>query len=162
MRLPDGAPDGSGFPQNKSESLAKLCAGSIPTISAVDGSTTYNGWQDLCDTIQTVIQQESVGIPTTWINYPNPDTTVNAGDHSDHLAVGQAVQQMSILSTLNQAKFVDYNLINYPADLTGEDLFWKVAMFAAYEKAMFDASGHSTINEDPSYVQWCLISAHFV
>lgn len=162
MRLPDGNSDGSGFPLYNHQSLLRLKNNTIQTIKAVDESATYNGWSDLYQTIQAIIQSESSGIQSQWINYPDTDTTINPGDHSDHYATGSAVQAMAIISTLKQALFVDYNISNDPADLTGTDLFWKSAMFAAYEEAMYKGSGHSTISENPVlYIGWCLRSAHF-
>src|SRR4051795_10903342 len=44
LRLPDGNTDGAGFPSTGGRTLGKLQAGTIPTLTAVDGSSTYNGW----------------------------------------------------------------------------------------------------------------------
>jgi hypothetical protein len=50
MRSPDGILDGQGFPTNKCESLLKLrqCQqGKSCPMTTVDGSTTYQTWDDL-------------------------------------------------------------------------------------------------------------------
>ena len=165
MRLPDGNIDGSGFPLYGNQSIGKLRTGAIPTITAVDQSATYNGWSDFVNTIQAIIQAEASGIQSTpWINYTNPDPSINPGDHSDHVTTGQAAQAMGIISNLNQALFINYHLSSFPEDLTGENSFWKCGMFAAYEKAVYDASGHSTLAEpgaSANYIGWCLRSPHY-
>jgi hypothetical protein len=161
MRLPDGKGNGNGFQLYNYQSLTKLENGKIPTITAVDQSTVYNGWSDLCQTIQAIIQTESSDVGNIRINYQDPDPTYNSGDHADHYATGNAVQTMEIIPSLQQALFVDYNILQYPPDLTGVDLFWKSGMFAAYEEALYNGSGHSTILEGARYIDWCLRSAHY-
>jgi hypothetical protein len=161
MRLPDGNIDGSGFPPTF-QSLSKLKNGAIQTIDTVEKSAIYSGWSDLYQTIQAIIELERAGTQSQWINYPDANMISNPDDHSDHYATGSAVQAMGIISTLGQALFVGYNINNNPANLTGVDSFWKSAMFAAYEAAMYKSSGHSTIGEAPSkYIGWCLRSASF-
>jgi GlcNAc-PI de-N-acetylase len=161
MRLPDGNIDGNGFPP-MFQSLLKLKNGTIQTIDTVDKSAIYNGWSDLYQTIQAIIELERAGIQSQWINYPDTNTINNPGDHSDHYETGNAVQSMGIISTLRQALFVGYNISNNPANLSGVDSFWKSAMFAAYEEAMYKGSGHSTIGEAPNkYIGWCLRSVSF-
>lgn len=163
MRLPDGNMDGGGFPANHHQSLPKLKAGQIGAITALDNSATYGSWSDFYTTIQEIIESESAGISNICINYLNPDTTNNPNDHPDHITTGQAIQAMPIISSLQQALFVGYNVNSVPEDLGGTDLFWKVGMFAAYEKAVFDGSGYSTLNEAiTTYLGWCFRSASFI
>jgi hypothetical protein len=166
MRLPDGNGGGTGFPLYHNQSLTYLENGTITQMTAVDQSTAYDGWSDLCQTIQEIIQTESSGGGIIQINYQDPDSAYNPGDHADHYATGNAtgtaVQNMGTIPNLQQALFVDYAINwQYPADLTGEDLFWKSGMFAAYEEAMYNGSGHSTISEGTCYIEWCLRSAHY-
>jgi len=163
LRLPDGNLDGNGFTAHNYQSLCKLKAKQISTITAVDNSTTYNSWLDFYTTLETIILSESHGISTVWINYLNPDTGANPNDHQDHVATGQAVQAMTINSSLQQALFVGYNVSNVSESLNGTDLFWKAGMFAAYEKAVFDGSGYSTLHESiQTYLRWCLSNAKFI
>jgi hypothetical protein len=69
---------------------------------------------------------------------------------------------MSILPNLKQSLFVGYNCRNASQNLHPSELFWKTGMFAAYEKAVFDGSGYSTLNENIDlYYEWCIKSAHF-
>lgn len=162
LRLPDGNQDGSGFQARNFHSLARLRSGAINTATALDDSAAYAGWTDLYTTLQTIISDESRGIPNVWVNYLNPDTGKNPNDHSDHIATGQAVQAMGAIPGLHHALFVGYSLSNALENLNGTDLFWKAGMFSAYEKTVFDRSGYSTLQENIStYLAWCLSSAKF-
>src|SRR5438445_4608629 len=69
MRLPDGNSDGGGFSSTGFQSIEKLRDGAIPSINAIDNSTTYNSWQDLYLTVG--------GIITTFAG-PDPSPSVNA------------------------------------------------------------------------------------
>ncbi|MDQ3845766.1 MAG: PIG-L family deacetylase [Bacteroidota bacterium] len=163
LRLPDGNLEGNGFPANGYQSLSKLKVGQISSIMAVDDSSTYHSWPDFYTTLQTIILFESLGLSNVWINYLNPDTSTNPKDHSDHIATGQAIQAMGIISSLQQALFIGYNVSNASDNLPRTDLFWKAGMFAAYEKAVFDGSGYSTLQEGiHTYLEWCLRSADFI
>ncbi len=163
LRLPDGNLDGNGFLAQHYQSLSRFRSGGVSAITAVDNSATYHSWSDFYTTLQTIILFESHDIPDIWINYLNPDTISNPNDHPDHIITGQAIQAMTIISDLRQALFIGYNVSNSQQKLHGTDLFWKAGMFAAYEKAVFDGSGYSTLQEGIHlYLQWCLSSADFI
>jgi len=73
LRLPSGnwglESGRNGYPSNQMVSLAKLQAGEIATITAVDQSATYESWQDLRETITAVLTAESDGAQEhPWIN----------------------------------------------------------------------------------------------
>lgn len=162
LRLPDGGLAGNGFALYGRQSLSKLHAGEIGAISSVDNLTTYQSWSDFYTTLQEIILAESKGIPNVWINYLNPDRSVNPNDHADHVATGHAIQA-TIISSVQQRLYVGYNSKNDSANLSPDNLFWKVGMFAAYEKAVFDSCGYSTLREGPpTYLDWCLKSAPFI
>jgi hypothetical protein len=159
LRLPDGNPDGRGFPRYGDQSLEKLLAGTIGRIGAVDGSAEYEGREDLCRTIQEIIQKEAAGRRIA-IHYSDPDPSINPGDHSDHRATGQVVQVLPGWERYDRRLYQDYVLAQYPADLAQHDVFWKVGMLAAYEKSVVDLWGPSEIGEDDSrsiLVKWCLV-----
>ncbi len=163
LRLPDGNLDGNGFSLYHYQSLSKLKSGQISTITAIDNSAAYKSWFDLYLTLQTIIQYESEGILDVWINYLNPDSRRNPKDHIDHITTGQAVQEIPAISELRQALFVGYSVSNTIENSSATDLFWKTGMFAAYEKAVYDSSGYSTLQESSStYLRWCLSSADFI
>lgn len=109
MRLPDGNIDGNGFPGTGNVSMTKLHAGSISSLTAIDGSTTYNGWSDVVNTLREIITAEATGSPVVWLNIPDPDPTSNPGDHPDHLATGLASSAaQATLPCVNMALYVGY------------------------------------------------------
>lgn len=160
LRLPDGNSDGGGFELYGNQSLCKLMQGSISSITAVDHAATYTGWTDLCDTIKAIIQMESAGFNEKRVKTHDPDPLNNPKSHPDHQITGEAVLALDI-PEISKAWFVDYHLADLPANLAGPDLFWKIAMFAAYDKAVYDGCHYSTINESPQYLEWCLRGAKF-
>jgi hypothetical protein len=163
LRLPDGNLDGSGFPARAYQSLARLRSTEINAITPLDNSTTYHNWSDFITTIESIISFESKDIPDVWIHYLNPDITTNPDDHADHIATGQAIQNMSIIETLQQLLFVGYSITSAREELHVTDLFWKAGMLAAYEKAVYDLCGYSTLEENPAlYVRWCCSRPKFV
>jgi hypothetical protein len=163
LRLPDGGLEGNGFSIHGNKTLSRLEAKEISCIQAIDNSTTYNNWKDFYSTLESIIVYESNGWENKWINYMNPETSLNPNDHPDHIMTGRALQQMEITKELNHAQFVGYSLSGPSEELTQEELFWKTGMLAAYEKAVFDLSGYSTFREDISlYKRWCLSSAVFI
>ena len=163
LRLPDGNLDGKGFSTNNHQSLTKLKAGQISTMVAADNSASYQGWSDFCTAVEAIILFESEAISKMQINYLNPDTNANPNDHPDHIATGQAIQDMTAIAGSSQALFVGYTLSSQLEKLHGKDLFWKTGMFAAYEKTVFDYSGYSTLREGIDiYLEWCLSCANFI
>lgn len=163
LRLPDGNLDGNGFSAQHYQSLTRLKERQIRTITAVDNSATYSDWLALYTTLHRIILSESYGMQNIWINYLNPDTRTNPNDHADHIATGQAIQAMPVISGLHQALFTGYNIGNGQENLHLTDLFWKIGMFATYEKTVFDSSGYSTLHEDiDTYQRWCLNSPKFI
>lgn len=163
LRLPDGNLDGNGFPDQNNQSLSNFKSGRINIITALDDSSKYENWPDFYNTLQAIISSESSGISSVWINYLNPDIGANPNDHPDHIATGNAIQNMDIISTFRQALFVGYSVKYQSEYLPEKELFWKTGIFAAYEKAVLDACGYSTLREDiHSYREWCMSSAKFI
>ena len=160
MRLPDGNLDGVGFSNNYYLSLGKLKSQEILSITALDHSTLYSDWEDFYSTLNGIIIHEKEGISNTWINYLNPE--LKDHDHPDHRATGNAVQAMNILPEVHQGLFSGYGC-GSPEVISNRDLFWKAGMLAAYEKAVFDNCGYSTLKEDvPQYLDWCFRKASFL
>lgn len=160
LRLPDGNLDGTGFASQNNQSLQRLRIGQISTITAVDGSATYAGWMDVCETLHQLIRQESAGNKNTLLHYLSPDTDANPDDHADHRATGLALQA---ITGCQQVRYAGYAMPTLAEPLAPEDLFWKAGMLAAYEKAVYDACGYSTLRESvETYVGWCLCTACMV
>ena len=163
FRLPDGNRDGEGFFTNSGQSLTKLKSLKISKIASLDQSTIYHSWTDFYSTLAGIINYESKGSDNNiWINYLNPDTNLGLYEHPDHRATGEAVQAMNTLPRFHHALFSGY-AYNKPSSISDTNLFWKVGMLAAYEKAVFDICGYSTIKENVSqYREWCFRGADIV
>lgn len=134
LRLPDGSPEGTGYPATGSQSLAHLQATDQP-ITAVDGSTTYASWADFCGTLQAIISAEEQGFPgPNWINCADYALTVNQGDHADHHAVANAVRALVAAGqhAYHRAWYSTYRIADLPPNLDGTDLDRKQATFDAY------------------------------
>jgi hypothetical protein len=134
LRLPDGGLDGDGFTANGGGSLAKLAAGAIPSLAAVDGSTTYDGWDDLCATLRALCAHERrlSGTVSPWVNAGDPDRSVNPGDHPDHYSVGDAVRTVAVQEGYQRAWWTGYDVRNRPSNLGGFALDVKRFLFTAY------------------------------
>jgi len=83
LRLPDGI-HGEGAPETGNQSLQRLKLGQISSINAVDNSATYKGWNDLTQTLKTIIQAEKGTDEEVWMNIQSSDRIFNSGDHPDH------------------------------------------------------------------------------
>lgn len=162
LRVPDGNGVGTGYPLYGHQSLHRLRTGEIDVARTVDESAEYAGWQDFVDTLQAIIDAEAEAIPAKGIDHPETDEARNPGDHSDHVTTGLAVEAMANYPEHRRTLHVGYSILDSPPDLLGEDLYWKVAQFAAYDKVVFDLAGHSTVGEVPdTYIGWCLRTAQW-
>jgi len=142
LRLPDGNMYGTGYISTGSESLKQLHEGAIRSVSAVDGSATYHGWADLTKSLRDLIDQERERSPTVWINIADPDTERNAGDHSDHVELSQAVlDAIGGLSCINRALYLDYASAGLAENADTHSREIKAGTFAAVAVGL-NAMGH--------------------
>jgi hypothetical protein len=134
LRLPDGGLDANGFDSTGHATLTKLANGSIPSIAAVDGSTSYSGWDDLCATLRALFSLERAAGTTAapWINAADPDRVSSPGDHPDHYAASEAVRSVAVHDGYQRAWWVSYDVRNRPADVQGFSLAQKRFLFEAY------------------------------
>lgn len=158
LRLPDGGLDGKGFDITCNQSLTKLQNGEILHLQSLDSSIQVYTWTAFCELIENIISLEATGFLKIEIKYINPSATENPQDHSDHKATGQAVQSITSHLLCRQTLFAAYGNLSLKA-LTPEDIFWKSGIFAAYEKAVFDECGYSTLGENILLYQKWILSA---
>ncbi|HET7444203.1 MAG TPA: PIG-L family deacetylase [Solirubrobacterales bacterium] len=94
LRLPDGGPDGKGFPSHGEQSLTKLWRdghGEVPAISSitpVDGAASYS-YEGLVKTLTALMTSFAPERIETQ-NYAAPGLV--GLDHSDHIATGKFTQ----------------------------------------------------------------------
>jgi hypothetical protein len=121
LRLPDGNPEGSGYQGTGFQSLARLANGSITSLSAIDGSTTYRGWTDLVATLRAILDYERAGSRSIQLNVADSDASINPGDHSDHqMTAKAALGAANDLGCARRVHYVDYASARLPENLTGQ------------------------------------------
>lgn len=145
LRLPDGNPDGSA-----DQSLKALHDGLVSSSTAVDNSTAYDGWDDFCTTLETIVRQETEGsMPHPWINASDYNALLSLRDHSDHLLTASALRRFAD-SFCNRAWWVSYDTVNRPVNLTDEAYENKKALFFAYGNKINELMP----NNPPSQIEW--------
>jgi hypothetical protein len=121
LRLPDGHPEGIGFAQTGYQSLARLAKGEIGAMSPIDGSTPYHGWTDLVATLRAIIDHERGPARAVQLNVPEPNPSINPGDHSDHLMTAKvALDAAKDLACARRVYYVDYASKVLPENLAGQ------------------------------------------
>lgn len=158
LRLPDGNYDGTGYSSTGNKSLQKLKLNQITSISALDGSATYDGWNDLALTIKQIILNESGSDNQVWINTPSISTSsaspnYNPNDHSDHKYSSIAARDaVSNLSWVGITGWVNYDSSNRSQNLSNYQHEDATALFAMYNWGLIE-SGYNT-NYESSHQVW--------
>jgi GlcNAc-PI de-N-acetylase len=167
FRLPDGRRNGHGFASNGYGSLRRFHAGSIPTLGAIDGSTTYNGWDDLGATVSAIIASDSevVKVHTT-----DPSILKNPHDHFDHRMSGLLVSELRRARKWPVVYYAGYALASRAANRSSADVEVKTELFLAYDREMVVGNpAWSAYHERPKFYSACMqrtysrsvISTHF-
>jgi hypothetical protein len=118
LRVPDGNPSGTGYADTGYQSLRRLFEGAAKTISAVDGSTSYQGWGDVVATVREIVDFERGRAALTQINVAELDPRINPNDHSDHLMTAKAA--LDAVAGLGCVRRVHY--VNYASSKLRENL----------------------------------------
>lgn len=150
LRLPDGNLDGSGFDgPDAFASLEKLRNGTITQLTAVDKSTTYQSWEDLCNTLKAIIIKEKGKDDQVYINIPDTDPEINADDHSDHYNTGFAAEQAVMsLPWVGIAGFVDYGSADSATNLEPSQIEDAAALHASDIIGMTEGGYESNWDDD--------------
>jgi LmbE family N-acetylglucosaminyl deacetylase len=133
LRLPDGNPDGSGAKAHQHQSLLKLRAAQIPSIDAVDGSTSYTK-ADLLATVTALVEDFGPDVIrtqdyTAWDYQP-------VGDHADHTCAAYLAHSASdaYRKPHEFVGYLDYITESLPSNVSGSDLAAKQAAFYLYDQ----------------------------
>jgi hypothetical protein len=151
MHLPDGNLDGSGFPSDGFQSLQKLWQGAIPSIHAIDGSSSYS-LQDLKNTLASLMSN----FQADQIYTQDYTGTYGDGDHSDHHTVGYLVQAAAqqYTATFSLTGYQGYGISQKPANVTGADRTAKQNAFYAYGQAGTAVCNSTVSCGTGGYAQW--------
>jgi hypothetical protein len=146
LRLPDGVGD---------RSLSGLRAGIIPSLTALDHSTTYHGWDDFRDTLRGIMEIESsFGRPGhPWVNAPDYHRVRNPNDHLDHQATADALWSF-VAGTYRRAWWVSYDIMNRPPNLDGAAIARKRRLFDAYATTVREETTANGEPIHPNETEW--------
>jgi hypothetical protein len=132
LRLPDGHPSGSGFPQTGFQSLERFATGKISTLSAIDGSTTYRSWGDLVSTLGAILDYERGTARSIQLNVADLNPDINPGDHSDHrMTAKAALEAAKDLTCARRVHYVEYASARLSENLTGQQRDMESSVLAA-------------------------------
>ena len=144
LRVPDGHWSGDGYYETGFESLKRLSTDENDILRAVDGSTTYHGWDDLVSTLNAIIVYERGKASLVQINVAETDTRINPRDHSDHLMTARAaLDAAKTLSCVRRVFYVDYASSQLPQNLNAQQRDMESSVFAV-TLAGVQALDHST------------------
>jgi hypothetical protein len=131
LRVPDGNASGAGYPATGFQSLKRLASGENDVLRAVDGSTTYYGWDDLVATIRSIVAYERGGAALVQVNVPETNTRINPHDHTDHLMTAKAaLEAVKNLPCVRRVFFVDYASSRLPQNLDAQQRDMESSVFA--------------------------------
>ena len=154
LRLPDGKRNGAGFPRYANQSMRRLRARKIPAMTAVDGSTTYHGWEDLVSTVGELINS---GEGAALVHTTDPSVAANPHDHFDHRDAGLMVSQLRTQMSLSARYYVGYALATHAANRTNQQAREKTAVFLAYNDEMMRTDKNwSAYREHPGFYANCM------
>ena len=154
LRLPDGKRNGAGFPRYSNHSMRRLRARKIAAMTAVDGSTTYNGWEDLVSTVGELID---AGEGAVLVHTTDPSVRANPHDHFDHRMAGVLVSQLRSQKSFNARYYVGYALATHAANRTNEQAREKTEVFLAYNDEMMRTDKNwSAYREHPGFYANCM------
>ena len=160
LRLPDGRRDGRGFARHSYQSLRKLRAKRMTSMSAVDGSAAYNSWADLVATVTALIGEGSMD-RTVTIFTSDPSVVVNPHDHFDHRMSGLLVTDSRRKNNWNVAYYTGYALASRAANRSKDQTRQKVALFQAYDGVMTSANPKwSAYREHPAFYAECMLRTY--
>ncbi len=150
LRLPDGNFDGNGFPLYNHESLRKLKAGEIDTMTPVDGEAAYS-WKDMVSVLSGIVTREAGDDKQLTLHIQEPDTSVNTDDHSDHTTTARGMLEALVGDSTGRCntvyKHIDYSIATKPLNLEGTALQDKSASFAVLTATERHFLDHADWNE---------------
>jgi LmbE family N-acetylglucosaminyl deacetylase len=160
LRLPDGKRNGTGFASHSYQSLRKLRGGKIPVVSAIDGSTAYQGWEGLTATVSSIIGSSSPDRDVV-VHASDPSIAANPHDHFDHRMAGLLVEDLRRRQRWKTQYYVGYALATRAPNRSNEEAREKTAIFLAYDKEMKRVNPRwSAYEEHPAFYSECMVRTY--
>ena len=162
LRLPDGNRNGAGFARNRFESLRKLRANRVHSISAVDSSTRYASWQDLNATVSTLVRMVGDSARSgVMLHTTDPSVRANPHDHYDHRMVGKLTESLLRAQGSQGRYYVGYALATRAPNRTTLQRQEKTEVFAAYDDEMKAIDpAWSAYREHPRFYADCMLRTY--
>jgi hypothetical protein len=154
LRLADGGIGGGGNPFTGNVSLKKFKWGQIPSMNSIDGTATYNGWQDVVATLKSIINTEKGTDNQVTLHTSSLDTTrANSNDHSDHIYSSLAAQEaVADMLWVGINEYIGYDSPSYPQNLTTAQLAAATAIFATNSWGLLESKYAAPF--DPGHKGW--------
>ena len=131
LRLPDGNVTGLGYPATGNQSLLRLQNGQVKSLTAIDRTTTYQGWNDLVATLRAIIDYERTGAAAVQLNVSETDLAINPEDHPDHqMTATAALDAAKGLTCARRLHYVDYASSKLPENISAAERDMDSAVFA--------------------------------
>jgi LmbE family N-acetylglucosaminyl deacetylase len=160
LRLPDGKRDGKGFAPYGYQSLRKLRANPRLEISAIDASTTYQGWTDLMTTVGSIIDRDSAEVT---IHTSDPSIARNPHDHFDHRMAGLLVDDVRRRRKFGAMYYLGYALATRAANRSNDQTQAKTTLLLAYDREMTAVNKKwSAYREHRAFYSECLQRTYVV
>lgn len=162
LRLPDGnIVNGKTYTPHP-ESLTRLRSGEAATSGTIEQSSRYEGWQDLVDTLNAIVESERVPGSGLKLHIAELDEELNPLDHPDHRAVAFAMEDVAKRHPCAPVyRHLEYHTRTKPVNVAGADYMIDVGTWAAtasglsdnYAKATWEAEHNSWIGREYFRVQ---------
>ena len=160
LRLPDGNRNGAGFTRYGNESLRKLRKKASRSITAVDRSTRYSGWDDLITTVGELISMSSVD-GKGRVHTTDPSIAINPHDHFDHRLAGYMVADLRGRLKLAPMYYVGYALGTRAPNRNEDQVRDKTAVFGSYDREMTRVNSKwSAYVEHPAFYSQCMLRTY--
>ena len=153
LRLPDGnIVNGSVYTPHP-ESLTRLRSGEAATSGTVEMSGRYEGWQDLVDTLNAIVESERVAGSGLKLHIAELDEELNPRDHPDHRATAFAMEEVVKLHPCAPVyRHIEYHTKTKPVNITGKDYMIDVGTWAATASGLSDNFARATC--EPEHNAW--------
>jgi hypothetical protein len=130
LRLPDGGTEGAGYAETGNQSLKRLAAAEITQLTTIDGTTSYQSWQNLVATLRGLIDREREQAASIDLHVPELDPAINPNDHPDHVATAKLALEAAENLSGRRIHHPGYNCGALPENLTGAERDMKCAVYA--------------------------------
>jgi len=145
LRLPDGNIVNGKVYTPHPESLTRLRSGEAATSGTVEQSGRYEGWQDLVDTLNAIVESERVAGSGLKLHIAELDEELNPLDHPDHRAVAFAMEKVARRHPCAPVyRHLEYHTKTKPVNVTGKDYMIDVGTWAATASGLSDNYAKAT------------------